>query len=135
MHQCRRAPPAPQLDIGLDSVSELDGLLAGIPPGPHRAWSERMRDVVVDGSPVWHVYHVASPLQSRETDAREQAAARGAPGAASGAPAPPGKPAVELPEGERYMLDWKGDRIKVWWARRGCAVKRRQRGGARTRWG
>lgn len=40
-----------QLEVAFDSIAELEGFWAAIPPERHRAWSQRAQHVIIDGSP------------------------------------------------------------------------------------
>ncbi|KAK2077625.1 hypothetical protein QBZ16_004471 [Prototheca wickerhamii] len=80
-----------QLELSLSSLEELESLWAAIPPEQHRAWGTRLESLVVHGSPTWRVYRVTSlsaeALSGLEVD--------------------------EAADDARYMLDWKGDKIKL----------------------
>ena len=113
-----------QLELSLSSLEELESLWAGIPPEQHRAWGTRLESLVVHGSPTWRVYRVTSldtegligleRPSTREQGGKNAKEASGSAGLdslfASG-----GVPAIadEAADEARYMLDWKGDKIKV----------------------
>jgi len=45
-----------ELEADFDSLADFERFLARVPAAPHRAWSQRMQGMVVDGSPRWEVY-------------------------------------------------------------------------------
>ncbi|KAL6759855.1 hypothetical protein V8C86DRAFT_2565777 [Haematococcus lacustris] len=46
-----------ELEVTLSSVTEWESFLAAIPATEHKAWSQRLQGLVVDGSPCWQLYH------------------------------------------------------------------------------
>ena len=113
-----------QLELSLSSLEELEGLWAAIPPEQHRAWGTRLESLVVHGSPTWRVYRVSSPdtegLSGLEGPSTREQGLRVAKEASESAGldsllAARGTPAIttEAADDARYMLDWKGDKIKV----------------------
>ncbi|KAL6782696.1 hypothetical protein ACKKBG_A07770 [Auxenochlorella protothecoides x Auxenochlorella symbiontica] len=103
-----------ELELDMPDMAALESLWASIPADQHRAWGERLAHTIVHGSPVWHVYR-ETPVQSQEI----LEATKGGillsglrDGAGGSAPAAPPPAGVEEPEA-RYMIDWKGDRLKI----------------------
>jgi hypothetical protein len=47
-----------ELEIAFDSMSDWEAFLARVPAAAHRAWSQRVQGMVVDGSPKWEVFRV-----------------------------------------------------------------------------
>lgn len=44
-----------QMEVTFDSMTEFEGFLSSIPFHDHKAWTQRIASMVVDGSPVWQV--------------------------------------------------------------------------------
>lgn len=44
-----------QMEVSFDSMAEFEGFLSTIPFHDHKAWTQRIASMVVDGSPVWQV--------------------------------------------------------------------------------
>lgn len=44
-----------QMEVTFDSMAEFEGFLSKIPFQEHKAWTQRIASMVVDGSPVWQV--------------------------------------------------------------------------------
>lgn len=42
--------------MGFERLAELETFWGSIPPDAHKAWAQRMRHHMIDGSPVWHVF-------------------------------------------------------------------------------
>lgn len=49
------APVLMQMEVEFDSMADWDGFLSKIPYQAHKAWTQRIASMVVDGSPVWQV--------------------------------------------------------------------------------
>lgn len=49
------------MEVTFDSMAQWESFLAAIPMTEHRNWTQRMQQLVVDGSPVWQV-HRSVPL-------------------------------------------------------------------------
>jgi uncharacterized membrane protein YgcG len=45
-----------ELELSFGSMADWEAFLARIPPAAHKAWSQRVASMVVDGSPRWEVY-------------------------------------------------------------------------------
>ena len=45
-----------QLEVSLQSLSELEQFRGAIPADLHRAWSQRAQRYIIDGSPIWQVH-------------------------------------------------------------------------------
>jgi hypothetical protein len=43
------------MEVTFDSMAEFEGFLSTIPFQEHKAWTQRIASMVVDGSPVWQV--------------------------------------------------------------------------------
>lgn len=50
-----------EMEVTFDSMAQWESFLAAIPMTEHRNWTQRMQQLVVDGSPVWQV-HRSVPL-------------------------------------------------------------------------
>jgi hypothetical protein len=44
-----------QMEVTFDSMAEFESFLSRIPFQEHKAWTQRVASMVVDGSPVWQV--------------------------------------------------------------------------------
>ncbi|BDA47699.1 hypothetical protein COCOBI_10-5500 [Coccomyxa sp. Obi] len=44
------------MEVDFDTLSELEAFWSSIPQQDHKAWSERARNLIIDGSPQWEVY-------------------------------------------------------------------------------
>lgn len=44
-----------QMEVTFGSMAEFEQFLASIPYQQHKAWTQRIQSMVVDGSPVWQV--------------------------------------------------------------------------------
>ncbi|GBF91479.1 hypothetical protein Rsub_04219 [Raphidocelis subcapitata] len=75
-----------ELEIEFDSMADWEGFLSRIPAAQHRAWSQRVQSMVVDGSPKWEVFRIV------DVPATPGAAAGAGAGAAVKAAAPPAAP-------------------------------------------
>lgn len=53
-----------QLEVGFETLAELEQFWARIPPAQHKAWSQRLQAVVVHGSPTWEVYRTVEVFAS-----------------------------------------------------------------------
>eukprot|EP00884_Botryococcus_braunii_P007491 jgi/Botrbrau1/16743/Bobra.0277s0001.1 len=56
-----------ELEVEFDSFAQLEGFWGSIPPVEHKAWSQRVQNIIIDGSPRWEVVRSVPVLQ--ETDA------------------------------------------------------------------
>jgi hypothetical protein len=43
------------MEVAFDSMAEWEGFLGAIAFQEHKAWSQRVASMIVDGSPVWQV--------------------------------------------------------------------------------
>lgn len=67
-----------ELEVAFDSIAELEGFWAAIPPERHRAWSQRAQHVIIDGSPQWHVFRTVA-LSMSMSDSEVQIVAQPSP--------------------------------------------------------
>ncbi|KAK9905779.1 hypothetical protein WJX75_006109 [Coccomyxa subellipsoidea] len=44
------------MEVDFDTLAELEAFWSSIPQQDHKAWSERARNLIIDGSPQWEVY-------------------------------------------------------------------------------
>lgn len=50
-----------EMEVSFDSMADWEAFLSSVPFQEHKAWTQRIQSMVVDGSPVWHV-HRSVPL-------------------------------------------------------------------------
>lgn len=65
-HMCPSVGTAPccwllQMEVTFSSMAEWESFIAAIPLQEHKAWTQRIQGMVVDGSPVWQA-HRSVPL-------------------------------------------------------------------------
>lgn len=65
-----------EMEVSFDSMADFEGFLSSIPFQNHKAWTQRIASMVVDGSPVWQI-HRSIPLPV--APAAEVAVVRAAP--------------------------------------------------------
>lgn len=60
-----------ELEVGFETLAELEDFWTNIPPAQHRAWGQRMQEYIVHGTPQWQVYRclAAFPEGSTSTSA------------------------------------------------------------------
>jgi hypothetical protein len=46
---------AAQMEVTFPTMADWEGFLAAIPFPEHKAWTQRIQSMVVDGSPQWQV--------------------------------------------------------------------------------
>lgn len=63
-----------ELEIEFDSLSDLEMFWATIPVAQHKAWSQRVKNLIIDGSPTWQVYRTVEVSSSPSVDAHMQPA-------------------------------------------------------------
>lgn len=63
-----------ELEVEFNSFAELEDFWAAIPATDHKAWSQRMQNLVVHGSPAWEVYRTC-PLPVASAYGEETTAA------------------------------------------------------------
>lgn len=68
-----------ELEVSFDSMSDWEAFLARIPAQQHRAWSQRVQGMVVDGSPKWEVFRVVDVPSAAGAEPRRDAGAAAAP--------------------------------------------------------
>eukprot|EP00887_Chlorella_sp_A99_P007271 scaffold2.g7271.t1 len=91
-----------ELEVEMPSLAELERFWASIPPGEHQAWSRRLRELVVHGSPTWELYRTVdmdAPLvapPSSSSSSSSSAAAGNGGAAAAEPPAQAAQPLVQL---------------------------------------
>jgi hypothetical protein len=44
-----------QMEVTFDSMADWEAFLSSVPFQDHKAWTQRIQSMVVDGSPVWQV--------------------------------------------------------------------------------
>jgi hypothetical protein len=54
-YSINKPPPWLQMEVSFDSMADFEGFLSSIPFQDHKAWTQRIASIVVDGSPVWQV--------------------------------------------------------------------------------
>jgi hypothetical protein len=50
------------MEVTFDSMAEFEAFLSKIPFQEHKAWTQRIASMVVDGSPVWQVRAVVGSV-------------------------------------------------------------------------
>jgi hypothetical protein len=78
--------PLKQMEVSFDSMADWEAFLAAVPFQDHKAWTQRIQSMVVDGSPVWQVHRSVPLAVAGSSTAAAAAAAVGAGGRAAGAP-------------------------------------------------
>jgi hypothetical protein len=73
------------MEVTFDSMAEWEAFLSSVPFQDHKAWTQRIQSMVVDGSPVWQV-HRSVPLTVTSSSPAAAAAAAGVIGAGSARP-------------------------------------------------
>ena len=53
------------MEVSFDCLAELEEFWASIPPDLHRAWSQRLQAIIVDGSPTWEVFRTVEAFPSQ----------------------------------------------------------------------
>jgi hypothetical protein len=76
-----------ELEADFDSLADFERFLARVPAAPHRAWSQRMQGMVVDGSPRWEVYRTVSVFDGAAAVPAAASAASSSGGSTSGSSA------------------------------------------------
>jgi len=56
-----------ELEVEFGSLDELERFWGSIDGGKHMIWSEKIREVLIDGSPQWEVYRSVDPFASTGT--------------------------------------------------------------------
>ena len=72
-----------ELELAFASMAEWEAFLARIPAAEHRAWSQRVQGMVVDGSPRWEVLRAVDVPAAAAAGAAASTAAAAGTGAAS----------------------------------------------------
>ncbi|KAF6254691.1 hypothetical protein COO60DRAFT_292299 [Scenedesmus sp. NREL 46B-D3] len=72
-----------EMEVSFDSMADWEAFLSAVPFQDHKAWSQRIQSMVVDGSPIWQV-HRSVPL-TLAASSTAAAAASAAQNAGSGA--------------------------------------------------
>uniref|UniRef100_A0A7S3VJ29 Uncharacterized protein n=1 Tax=Dunaliella tertiolecta TaxID=3047 RepID=A0A7S3VJ29_DUNTE len=67
-----------ELEVTFPSVSEWERFLGSVSAKDHKAWSQRIQSMVVDGSPAWHVYR-SVPVELEEEVQQPEVAAVASP--------------------------------------------------------
>ncbi|KAF5832784.1 hypothetical protein DUNSADRAFT_11219 [Dunaliella salina] len=67
-----------ELEVTFPSVSEWERFLGSVSAKGHKAWSQRIQSMVVDGSPAWHVYR-SVPVELDEEVHQPEVAAVASP--------------------------------------------------------
>jgi hypothetical protein len=62
-----------QMEVSFDSMADWEAFLSSVPFQEHKAWTQRIQSMVVDGSPVWHV-HRSVPLAAAGSSSTAAAA-------------------------------------------------------------
>lgn len=112
-----------ELEVGLDSLAQLETFWGQIPPQAHKAWSQRAQHFLIDGSPQWEVYRkVSVPTDPKQSSAPSQPAEEQVqtesglilPDFAQSQEAVIADAAEEASaQAENVMLDWKGDPMQI----------------------
>jgi hypothetical protein len=115
-----------ELEVSFDSLADLEVFWGSIPTPAHKAWGERLRRLVVDGSPRWEVFRTVPILADSTTTAPGKsnslalASADDVERYATGGALPPatsetasGLAVVSGAEAAGVVLDWKGDPMKI----------------------
>lgn len=76
-----------QLEVSFDTMADWEAFLSRIPAQQHRAWSQRVQSMVVDGSPKWEVFRVVDVPAASPSET----ASRSSGAAAAGVAAPAGQ--------------------------------------------
>lgn len=61
------------MEVTFDSMADWEAFLSRIPFHEHKAWTQRIASMVVDGSPVWQVCVAACNSTAQDTRARQLA--------------------------------------------------------------
>ena len=64
-----------QMEVSFGSMSEWEDFLSQIPFQEHKAWTQRIQSMVVDGSPKWEVHRSVPLLQATGSSTNLEAAA------------------------------------------------------------
>jgi hypothetical protein len=75
-----------QLEVTFDSMGDWEAFLARVPAAQHRAWSQRVQGMVVDGSTRWEVFRTVD-IPAEPGGGGGGAAAAAVPASAAPAPA------------------------------------------------
>lgn len=118
-----------ELEVTFASLAELEEFWAAIPPDAHRAWAQRLQDVIVHGSPQWQIYRTVEAFPGGEPEAASggeeglvfasgeevgrfgEAAEPSLPGTSRETAS--GLAVVGSAEEAEVILDWKGDPMKI----------------------
>jgi hypothetical protein len=73
-----------QMEVTFDSMADWEAFLSSLPFQDHKAWTQRIQSMVVDGSPVWQVQR-SVPLTVAGSSPAAAAATAGVSGAAAAA--------------------------------------------------
>ncbi|KAI8473859.1 MAG: hypothetical protein J3K34DRAFT_391529 [Monoraphidium minutum] len=94
-----------ELEVSFDSMADWEAFLARVPAAQHRAWSQRVQGMVVDGSTKWEVFRVVD-VPATPTPAPAPAAAAAAPAITASAPwaAAPRAPAARGGMGDGKLV-------------------------------
>lgn len=128
-----------QLEVEFPTLSELEQFWSLIPPGLHKAWSQRLERVIIDGSPTWEIYRTVDAFVDGGEEEEERPATSSQPvlpsksvgkltvassddvekyGASRDPPSTAkttqsGLSVVSTADEAEEILDWKGDPMKI----------------------
>ncbi len=71
-----------ELEVTFSSLAEWEAFLSAVPFAEHKAWTQRIQGMVVDGSPVWQV-HRSVPLTPSTAPVGSTRVAAGMPATAA----------------------------------------------------
>lgn len=95
-----------ELEVTVESMADLEQLWGAIPADLHAAWSQRARNLLIDGSPRWDVLRTCAVLPEASGAAVAAVApAVAAPAASYSRPSPSGRP-LRVPRG---VNPWKAE--------------------------
>lgn len=65
------------MEVSFDSMADWEAFLSSVPFQEHKAWTQRIQSMVVDGSPVWQVHRSVPLAAASSSSAAAVAAAAG----------------------------------------------------------
>uniref|UniRef100_A0A383VMF5 Uncharacterized protein n=1 Tax=Tetradesmus obliquus TaxID=3088 RepID=A0A383VMF5_TETOB len=66
-----------EMEVSFDSMADWEAFLSSVPFQEHKAWTQRIQSMVVDGSPVWQVHRSVPLAAASSSSAAAVAAAAG----------------------------------------------------------